>query len=73
MSTTVDLNPANLGDRIPPQFPHASTGGKKENTAAKAGIAYTVGSPELRRIIVRAFAVIVVLGVISGGLVLLLW
>jgi uncharacterized membrane protein (DUF4010 family) len=35
------------------------------NTIVKAGIAYSVGSPTLRRVIIRMFGVIVIVGVIS--------
>jgi uncharacterized membrane protein (DUF4010 family) len=35
------------------------------NTIVKAGIAYSVGSPDLRRVIIRVFGVIVIVGVVS--------
>ncbi len=41
------------------------------NTIVKGFIAYSSGSPELRRIVVSAFGVIVVIGVISGVITIL--
>lgn len=38
------------------------------NTFAKAGIAYSVGSTQLRRVIIRAFGAIVVVGAVSAGI-----
>ncbi|NKQ36165.1 MAG: MgtC/SapB family protein [Chloroflexi bacterium] len=41
------------------------------NTIVKGFIAYSSGSPELRRIVVSAFGVIVIIGVISGVITIL--
>ena len=42
------------------------------NTVSKGAISYFSGSPELRRPVIRAFIVMVLIGAISGGVVFLL-
>ncbi len=42
------------------------------NTVSKGIIAYTTGSPELRRIVIRIFAATAAAGIITGGIVFLI-
>lgn len=43
------------------------------NTLSKAIIAYVVGTVDLRRVVLRSFAIILTMGVVGGGLMLLLF